>query len=31
MDPNWGGADFTQALIDAGYYRDNNVAISVNN
>ena len=31
MDANWGGADFTQALIDAGYYRDNNVAISVNN
>ena len=31
MDPNWGGSDFTQELIDAGYYNDNNVAISVNN
>ena len=31
MDNNWGGADFTQALIDSGYYKDNNVAISVNN
>ena len=31
MDPNWGGSDFTQALIDAGYYKDNSVAISVNN
>ena len=31
MDPNWGGADFTQELIDAGYYNDNNVAIAVNN
>jgi hypothetical protein len=30
MDNNWGGADFTQALIDSGYYKDNNVAISVN-
>jgi hypothetical protein len=25
MDTNWGGADFTQALIDTGYYADNNV------
>jgi hypothetical protein len=31
MDTNWGGSDFTQALIDAGYYKDNSVAISVNN
>ena len=31
MDPNWGGSDFTQALIDAGYYNANNVAIAVNN
>jgi hypothetical protein len=29
MDTNWGGADFTQALIDAGYYADNNVSIAV--
>lgn len=28
MDNNWGGADFTQALIDAGYYRDNNVSLA---
>jgi hypothetical protein len=26
MDTNWGGSDFTQSLIDAGYYADNNVA-----
>ena len=25
MDTNWGGADFTQALIDTGHYADNNV------
>ncbi len=31
MDANWGGADFTQALIDAGYYKEYNVAISVDN
>ena len=29
MDPNWGGAQYTQSLIDQGYYRDNEVAISV--
>jgi hypothetical protein len=29
MDPNWGGADFTQALIDSGYYSENNVSIAV--
>jgi hypothetical protein len=23
MDPNWGGADYTQALVDTGYYKDN--------
>jgi len=22
MDPNWGGADYTQALVDTGYYKD---------
>ena len=29
MDPNWGGAEYTQALTDAGYYKDNNVSIYV--
>jgi len=29
MDPNWGGADYTQALVDAGYYKDNEVSIAV--
>jgi hypothetical protein len=29
MDPNWGGADYTQSLIDKGYYKDNNVSIQV--
>lgn len=29
MDPNWGGAEFTQRLIDQGYYRDNEVAIAI--
>jgi hypothetical protein len=28
MDNNWGGADFTQTLIDAGYYKDNNVSLA---
>jgi hypothetical protein len=27
MDPNWGGADYTQSLVDKGYYQDNNVQI----
>ena len=30
MDSNWGGAQYTQSLIDKGYYKDNNVAIYVN-
>ena len=25
MDPNWGGPDYTQSLVDAGYYKDNEV------
>ena len=25
MDKNWGGADYTQKLVDAGYYKDNEV------
>jgi hypothetical protein len=29
MDPNWGGPDYTQKLVDAGYYADNEVAIRV--
>jgi hypothetical protein len=29
MDPNWGGADYTQSLVDKGYYKDNNVSIFV--
>jgi hypothetical protein len=29
MDDNWGGADFTQSLIDQGYYKDNEVSIRV--
>ena len=27
MDPNWGGNEFTQALVDAGYYSNYNVNI----
>jgi hypothetical protein len=30
MDTNWGGADYTESLIDAGYYKDNEVAIHIN-
>ena len=29
MDHNWGGAEFTQSLIDQGYYKDNEVMINV--
>jgi hypothetical protein len=29
MDPNWGGAKYTQSLIDKGYYEDDNVKIAV--
>lgn len=29
MDPNWGGSDFTQNLVDQGYYKDNEVSIYV--
>jgi hypothetical protein len=25
MDTNWGGADFTQNLVDKGFYKDNEV------
>jgi hypothetical protein len=29
MDPNWGGADYTQSLVDKGYYADNEVKMRV--
>jgi len=29
MDANWGGAEYTQYLIDAKYYKDNEVMIAV--
>ena len=29
MDPNWGGTKYTQALVDAGYYKGNEVSIRV--
>lgn len=29
MDPNWGGANYTQSLIDKGYYKNNNVNLFV--
>ena len=29
MDPNWGGTEYTDALVDAGYYKDNEVNIFV--
>jgi len=29
MDENWGGADYTQSLVDKGYYVDNEVYINV--
>ena len=29
MDPNWGGQKYTQKLVDAGYYADNEVSIRV--
>ena len=29
MDPNWGGTKYTQALVDAGYYKDNEVMINI--
>jgi len=27
MDPNWGGSEYTQSLVDKGYYKENEVAI----
>jgi hypothetical protein len=29
MDSNWGGADYTQSLVDRGYYKENEVMIRV--
>jgi hypothetical protein len=29
MDSNWGGKDFTQALVDTGFYKDNEVNILI--
>jgi hypothetical protein len=29
MDPNWGGARYTQSLINQGYYSGDNVAIYI--
>lgn len=29
MDPNWGGAEFTQTLVDKGYYKGNEVQMYV--
>jgi hypothetical protein len=29
MDPNWGGSEYTQSLVDKGYYKENNVSIYI--
>lgn len=29
MDPNWGGAEFSQKLVDSGYYKGNEVQIAI--
>ena len=29
MDPTWGGEKYTQALVDSGYYKGNEVSINV--
>ena len=29
MDPNWGGAAYTQNLVDKGYYKENEVKIAI--
>jgi len=29
MDTNWGGGDYTQSLVDKGYYKDNEVNIYI--
>lgn len=29
MDPNWGGVEYTQELVDKGYYKENEVSIAI--
>ena len=29
MDPNWGGAAYTQELVDKGYYKENEVQLAI--
>jgi hypothetical protein len=29
MDANWGGAAYTQSLVDKGYYKDDEVKIYI--
>jgi hypothetical protein len=29
MDTNWGGSDYTQSLVDKGYYKDDEVSIYI--
>jgi hypothetical protein len=29
MNPNWGGAEYTQDLVDKGYYKENEVMIAI--
>ena len=29
MDPNWGGAGYTQKLVDTGFYKDNEVSLMI--
>ena len=29
MDPNWGGPEYTQSLVDSGYYKGNEVNIRI--
>ena len=29
MDPNWGGATYTQSLVDKGFYKDDEVQIYI--
>jgi hypothetical protein len=29
MDPNWGGSEYTQELVEKGYYKENEVQISI--
>jgi hypothetical protein len=29
MNPNWGGSEYTQDLVDKGYYKENEVDIYI--